>query len=168
MKLFVLKSHMTFVYLQRNIHVIDNNKVTTSDICKTNDFVITTEPLGFVLPKPVGGFLLRVYPVGNCLILPNNCPYSLSLLTVYMGKHGLLYSYIFLKQDMANPIAPDNAILFCAGQDILQMYTAARTHTLVRSFSVWPSCEYLAKNTIFPTFFSFLIGCVNFCTNGSH
>ncbi len=125
------------MYLQRNI--IDNKKVNILILYGVYTSWITTEPLGFVLPKRVGGFLLGVHPVGNCLILPNNYPHSLSsLLTIYMGKHGKLYSYIFLKQDMANPIAPDNAILFCAGQDILHMYTAARTHTLIRYFSLWP------------------------------
>ncbi len=52
---------MTFVYLQRNI--VDNNKVNLgahSDIRTASGFVITTEPLGFVLTKEVNVFLLRV------------------------------------------------------------------------------------------------------------
>ncbi len=70
----LLQSHMTFVYLQRNI--VDNNKVNSrTDMASCVPFVfakgiigvhcplgfvITTEPLGFVLTKEVNVFLLRV------------------------------------------------------------------------------------------------------------
>ncbi len=58
---------MTFVYLQRNI--VDNNKAH-SDIRTANGFVITTEPLGFVMTKEVNVFLLRVLVYGFESITP--------------------------------------------------------------------------------------------------
>ncbi len=38
-----------------------------SDISKVGAFVITTEPLSFVLTKQVGDFLLRVYQEGGAI-----------------------------------------------------------------------------------------------------
>ena len=76
--------HMTLTYLRRIDIVVDNNKVSSltdtpncgpfvfargisqlalrahSDIRKACAFVITTEPLGFVLIKRVAGYLWRV------------------------------------------------------------------------------------------------------------
>ncbi len=64
----LLQGHMAFVYLQSNIvYKASANKIKTlalqahSDIRKASGFVITTEPLGFVLTKEVNVFLLRVW-----------------------------------------------------------------------------------------------------------
>ena len=50
------------MYLQRN--TVNNNKAR-SDIREASGFVITTEPLGFVITKQVNDFILRVLKLAS-------------------------------------------------------------------------------------------------------
>ena len=60
--------------------------MTFNDIHKASGFVITNEPLGFVLTKPVGDFLLRVYnPTINAQwLFPGIMSYALTELYIHM------------------------------------------------------------------------------------
>ncbi len=49
--------------LRKFICILKKKEIIHSDIRKASGFVITTEPLGFVLTKEVNVFLLRVHVV---------------------------------------------------------------------------------------------------------
>ncbi len=65
-----------------------------SDICKASGFVITTEPLGFVLTKQVNVFLLRVNEINSpsyTLLYEQNFLGECSLCRLILYKKGTIF-----------------------------------------------------------------------------